>query len=69
MKTTFSIKGMHCESCKTLIEEVCNETKGVTASNVNFKTGKVEVEHSGPLNKEQLKKEIKSLGDYEVIGL
>ncbi len=69
MKTTFSIKGMHCESCKTLIEEVCNEIEGVTSSNVNFKTGKVDIEHTKPLDKNNLKKEIKSLGDYEVIGL
>ncbi len=69
MKTTFTIKGMHCESCKTLIEEVCNEIEGVTSTNVNFKTGNVEIEHTSPLDTPKLKKEIKSLGDYEVIGL
>ena len=66
MKTTLTIKGMHCESCKVLIEDVCKEFAGVTSSNVNFKTGKGEIEHTKPLDKQKLKKEIEALGDYTV---
>ncbi len=69
MKTTFTVKGMHCASCKELIEDVCKEMKGVASCSVNFKTGKVEIEHTEPLDKQKLTKEIKSLGEYEVIGL
>ena len=30
MKTTLTIKGTHCNSCKALIEDVCKEILGKT---------------------------------------
>ena len=66
MKTIFYIKGTHCNSCKVLIEDVCKETEGVINCNVDFKTGKTEIEHTEKLNLETLKKEIESLGNYKV---
>lgn len=67
MKTNFIVKGTHCESCKALIEDVCKEIDGVTSCTANFKTGKVEVEHSKQLDMKALKKEIEGLGEYKVI--
>lgn len=67
MKTNFIVKGTHCESCKALIEDVCKEIDGVTSCTANFKTGKVEVEHSKQLDMKALKKEIEGLGEYNVI--
>lgn len=68
MKTIFTVKGTHCESCKALIEDVCKEMSGVSSVNADFKTGKVVVEHSVPLDKKKLKSEIESLGDkYKVV--
>ena len=67
MKTIFTVKGTHCESCKALIEDVCKETDGVISCAANFKTGKVEVEHSKPLDMKALKKEIEALGKYKVV--
>ncbi|HLC66613.1 MAG TPA: heavy metal-associated domain-containing protein [Candidatus Nanoarchaeia archaeon] len=67
MKTTITVKGTHCESCKVLIEEVCSETKGIQSAKANFKTGKVEIEHDDTVDWNAWKKEIESLGEYEVI--
>ncbi len=66
MKTIIYIKGTHCNSCKVLIEDVCKEQNGVISCNVDFKTGKTEIEHTEKLDLKLLKKEIESLGDYSV---
>lgn len=66
MKTTITIKGTHCASCKALIEDVCKETEGVLACEVDFKTGKTIIEHDEKLNWDKLKKEIEGLADYKV---
>mgnify|MGYP001579822054 CR=1 FL=1 len=67
MKTEFIVKGMHCTSCKSLIEDVCKETDGVTKCNVDIKTGKVVIEHKDKVDMKNVKKEIESLGDeYKV---
>lgn len=66
MKTIINVKGMHCTSCKRLIEEVCSELPGVKSCSVNFKTGKTVIEHEGELDLPIIKKEIESLGKYQV---
>ena len=68
MKTTMTIKGTHCASCKALIEDVCKELDGVTGCTVDYKTGKTLIEHDKELDMKRLKKEIESLGDYKVEG-
>ena len=68
MKTTFLVKGMHCNSCKMLIEEACSEISGVKSGIVDFKTGKMVIEHSEKLDLKKLKKKIESLGEYEIIS-
>lgn len=66
MQTTITIKGTHCNACKTLIEDVCKDIKGVTSCTVNFQTGETIVEHEENLDWQTLKKEIDGLGQYEV---
>ena len=66
MKTTVTIKGMHCSSCKEVIEDACKDISGVKACTVDFKSGKTVVEHDNTVTFDQLKKEIESLGQYEV---
>ncbi len=66
MKTTFNIKGLHCTSCKMLIEDVCSEIKGITSSNVDVKKGTLVIEHDDKVDVKKLKKEIESLGEYMV---
>ena len=67
MKTTITVKGTHCKSCKLLIEEVCAEMPGVKSCTVDFKTGKTIIEHQGTLDLKKLKKEIEAVGEYNVL--
>ncbi len=68
MKTSIKISGMHCKSCKILIEEVLSEIEGVVSSNVDFKKGEAVIEHTKEVGMEKIKKEIESLGDYKILG-
>ena len=64
-KTTIDIKGMHCASCSTLINNALTELKGVRKSNVNLTTNKATVEFDEKkLKVDDLIKTIKSKG-YE----
>lgn len=66
MKTVLQIKGTHCHSCKMLIEDACSEIPGITHAALDFKTGKLVVEHEKSLDLKRVKKEIEELGDYKV---
>lgn len=66
MKTTLTIKGTHCNACKSLIEEVCQEFFGIKSCTVDFKTGATEIEHEENVDWQKFKKEIESLGAYTV---
>lgn len=66
MTTVLKISGLHRNSCKWLIEDVCKDTKGVTSCNVNLASGETAIEHAEPLNFDVLKKAIESLGTYKV---
>lgn len=68
MKTTLTIKGTHCNSCKMLIEDVCKEIPGIQSCTVDFETGKTEVEHDENANWNKLQKEVESLGQYRVVN-
>ena len=65
MKTILKIQGMHCESCKLLIEEVAQEIKGVKSCTVDVKKGTAVIEHE-KADMSLLKKEIEKLGTYKV---
>jgi len=65
-KTTLIIKGTHCQACKALIEEVVMENTCVSACEVDFVTGKTVIVHEDCLDWQALKKEIESLGEYQV---
>ncbi len=49
-----------------LIEDVCKDNKDVASCNVNFETGRTEIEYTDRLDMEALKKEIESLGNYKI---
>ncbi|MBS3126691.1 heavy-metal-associated domain-containing protein [Candidatus Woesearchaeota archaeon] len=66
MKTIWTVKGTHCNACKMLIEDVCSETKGVTSSTLDFKSGKLVIEHNANADLKALKKEIEKVGAYKV---
>ena len=64
--TTIKVTGMHCASCKGLIEDVCKETTGVSSCNVDLATGKGVIEHDEKMDFASLAKEIVALGGYTV---
>lgn len=66
MTTTLTIAGTHCESCKALIEDVANETPGITSCSVDFKTGRTVIEHTDSVDWQRFKQEVESLGEYTV---
>ncbi len=64
MTTTLKITGMHCASCKSLIEDVCGDVKGVRSVSVDPRTGMATIDHDETLDPAVLVKEIRGLGDY-----
>lgn len=60
------VVGMHCNSCKMLIEDVCQSMKGVESCSVDLESGKMAIEYSEGFDPELLKKEIEALGQYKV---
>lgn len=60
------ITGLHCESCKSLIEEVCQEIPGVKKCSVDVEQGIALVEHDGSVALKTLKSEIETVADYKV---
>ncbi|HLC81268.1 MAG TPA: heavy metal-associated domain-containing protein [Candidatus Nanoarchaeia archaeon] len=67
MKTEFTVKGTHCQACKMLIEDICSEIEGIKSCKVDFKTGKVVIEHDNMTNINQAKQEIEKGGNYKVM--
>ena len=66
MATLFTITGMHCVSCKSLIEEVCREVPGVASCTVNPETNTGVVTHDESFQASTLRQEIEALGSYRV---
>lgn len=67
MKTTFAIKGTHCNACKMLIEDACKGVHGVKSCSVDYASGKADINHDDTLDRDMLKKEIESAGTFTVI--
>ncbi|MDP2630199.1 MAG: cation transporter [Candidatus Uhrbacteria bacterium] len=66
MTKTLHIKGMHCASCKDVIEDICHDVVGIASCNVNTENGEVAVDYEHEDNLVELKKEIDALGQYTV---
>ena len=68
MKTEFKVEGFHCKSCEMLVKDVAEDFPEITSCNVDIKAGKVIIEHQKGLDIARFKKEVESLGGYEVTG-
>lgn len=64
--TNLKITGMHCNSCKMLIEDVCKDVAGVEDCSVDFASGRATVTHDGHTDVGRLKKDIEAIGTYTV---
>lgn len=49
IEKNIKVAGMHCNSCKVLIEDALYEIKGVQEVSANFQNGKVIVKYEGNL--------------------
>jgi len=66
-KAKFKIKGMHCQSCATLIEEKLKNLPGVIQTKISYESGKgVIVYDKNAIEETKIQSEIESAGEYSV---
>lgn len=66
MQTNIKVTGMHCASCKTLIEDVAHEVAGVQSCSVDPTTGNGVIEHDETFDFTNFAKELAALDKYTV---
>ncbi|MFA6981898.1 MAG: heavy metal translocating P-type ATPase [Patescibacteria group bacterium] len=67
-KEIYPIVGMHCASCKTLIEKTLNGLDGVVSAKVNFGTEKAIIEYDdSKVSVQEISVAISQLGGYELV--
>jgi copper chaperone CopZ len=65
-KINIKLSGLHCQSCKTLIETEFKNLPGVKSISVNYPDGKTEIEFDGEvISRQEIFKKINELG-YQV---
>jgi len=62
---TFKVEGMHCEHCKTRVEEIVNDIAGV-AGKVDLKSGILTVSYAEDVEDKLIKSKIERVG-YRVL--
>lgn len=68
-KEIYPIIGMHCASCKTLIEKMVSKLNGVRSVNVNYATEKMVVEYDPEkCDMDEIKSAVASAGSYKLIA-
>ena len=69
-ETVFFIKGMHCQSCATLIEGELIDLPGVKSAKVDYKLGRATVTYDESLvNESDLILAVEKLGGYRTEGI
>lgn len=66
MQTNIHITGMHCASCKSLIEDVASDIPGVQSCTIDPATGMGVLVHDAPFDFAVFVKEIEELDNYHV---
>lgn len=67
MKTTFTVKGTHCQSCAMLIKDIASDITGIKSCSVDVKSGKTVIDHEPTADLKRLKKEIEEAGKYKIV--
>ncbi|HRN85723.1 MAG TPA: heavy metal translocating P-type ATPase [Candidatus Dojkabacteria bacterium] len=68
MKKTFDVIGVHCASCKSLIERNVNKLDGINMVNVNFAAAKMMVDYDEKkVTLEEIAKAVASAGTYKLV--
>lgn len=66
-KKSYLVHGMHCASCKVLLEKSVNEVKGVKNANINYGTEVLTVEFDPTqTHEEHIKKAVNETGNYDI---
>jgi Cu+-exporting ATPase len=66
VRETFPVIGIHCASCKALIEKMVGRLDGITYVNVNFGTEKMTVEYDeGKVGVSDIQKAVSKAGSYK----
>ncbi|MDO8480755.1 MAG: cation transporter [Nanoarchaeota archaeon] len=58
MKSTITVKGMHCKSCEMLLIDSIGDLNGVTSVKADYKKGKVDVNFEAPTTLSDIKEVI-----------
>lgn len=66
MKTHIKITGMHCASCKALLEDVARDVPGVISCMIDPKRGIGTIEHDASFTFDTLAKEVAALDGYAI---
>lgn len=67
-KDIFPIVGLHCASCKILIEKIVGKLQGVKFVNVNYATEKMTVEFDESITSlEEIRKAVAKAGSYKLV--
>lgn len=68
-KEQYPIVGMHCASCKQLIEKMVNKLEGVEEVNVNYASETMSISYDdNEVSLEEIGQAVKSAGGYELVG-
>ncbi len=67
MQTVFSIPGIHCKACETLIKDVTSSFPSVQHVSVNLDTKEVTLDYGDDFDVSAWTREVETLGDaYKV---
>ncbi len=67
MTTSYSIRGMHCQSCVKKIQQALSTLNGVTAAEVSLKPPAAKIQLSNSLPFAELNAAVKRAGSYELL--
>lgn len=68
-KQIYLIIGIHCASCKALIEKMVQKVEGVASVNVNFATEKMTVEFDETkTNTQEIAEAVAKAGSYRLVA-
>lgn len=66
MQTNIKITGMHCPSCKTLLEDVIHDVPGVNSCMIDAEKHVGTIEHDDSFNFDNVVKEVANLDKYTI---
>ena len=69
MNTRFKIEGLHCQSCKALIEDVALDAPGVIVCTVDVAAGSASIEHTDAFDPSAFAAEVAKLDGYKVVAV